>query len=590
MSTMQGRTGRNVALLGALLISGCIEARTYKPIIPPAPTVPQPRIPQNNAYTGSIHSPRPGALQPRFTWTASTTQEDDPLVYELQLSASRDFGADALTFQTRELEHQPPDALPVSTTPPVGRRYFWRVRACLPLICSEYSAIRWINLGRSDHDYNGDGYADVLVGAPYNDDNGMNAGKAYVYFGGAGATFDTAPDGVLAPGNMGNTVGEAVASAGDFDGDGYADIVVGAPLRFGQGVAFVFFGGFGPTFDPTPDVVLGDGGTYRTFGRALAGVGDVNGDGYDDILVGAPDELTNTSEGSAYLFLGNAEGKKPMGIPFSRPLFDRHFGDHVSGIGDLNGDGLADFAVSDATLFISSISDCHAYLYLGRTMWTNNPYPDDEATFRRVGCRLIMDAAGDLNQDGYSDVLQGGGDAISLEFISGEVTLLLGTDAPKWPTRSLFVTSNANSMAGIGDVNGDSFPDFAVSKGAGPTELNLFFGAERLSSPVPPSASATGQPAKFARSLAEVGDLNGDGLDDLLVGDPGFSSNRGAAYVYFGIADDALKFDFANDGALDAGAAEASFGYAVAALEPKLTACRARIRESGRLCRRRNGG
>lgn len=566
---MSGHNCLHLAGLGALLIalsSGCIEKRSFQPVIPPPPSVPTARLPQNNAYLGSVHSPRPGALQPRFAWTAATTDEDDPLTYKLELSANRDFSGEVFEYTTEDTSFSPPSPLAVSTVPPVGRRYFWRVRACLPLICSEPSAVRWINLGRSDHDYNGDGYADVLVGAPNDDGNGQDAGRAYVYFGGPGTTLDSTPDGVLAPGNAGDVFGEAVAAIGDFDGDGYADIAAGASYRFSRGVAFVFFGGFGPTFDPTPDVVLGDGGSYFAFGRSIAAVGDVNGDGYDDVLVGAPDELTNSSPGSAYLYFGNAEGKKGTAVSFDSRLTNRHLGDHVSAIGDLNGDGLADFSISDATLFLNGASDCHAYLYLGRTTWTNNPPPDDEAVFRRMGCRLNIDAAGDVNQDGYSDVLQAGGDATHGGFVGATVTLLLGTAEPKWPTRSLFITNDGKSIASLQDVNGDSFPDFAVSSGVA-TTLHLFFGAERLASPLPPTVSLSAQPDRFAQTISGIGDSNGDGLNDIVIGDPSFSSGKGTAYVYFGLADPGIKFEFSADGTLDAGATSAAFGYAVASLD-----------------------
>lgn len=569
---MSGRPCRFASVLGACLlviVAGCVEKRDFRPITPPAPSAPVSRLPQNNAYVGSIHSPRPGALQPRFAWTAAATEEDDPITYKLELAAARDFSGEVLEFSTQDTSFVPPAPLAVSMTPPVGRRYFWRVRACLPLICSEPSAVRWINLGRSDHDYNGDGYADVLVGAPNDDGNGQDAGRAYVYFGGPGASLDSTPDGVLAPSTTNDAFGESVASVGDFDGDGYADVVIGASYRFGQGVAFIFFGGFGSTFDPTPDVILGDGGTYQAFGRSVSAVGDVNGDGYDDVLVGSPGgELGSAADGAAFLYLGNRDGKKLPAISLNQSTSGKHFGEHVSALGDINGDGLADFAASTATLFIENVAVCHAFLYLGRTDWESNKLPNDEATHRLVGCRLNMDAAGDVNHDGFSDVLQGAGNARYAGFSGATVTLLLGTEAPKWPTRSLFVTTSVNGMAGIGDVNGDSFADFAVSKGAGTSDLEIYFGADRLPSPVMASASLKGQSDQFGWAMSGAGDLNGDGLGDLIVGDSSFSSFKGAAYVYFGLVDEALKFDFTVDGMLTSSTTNASFGYAVASAAP----------------------
>jgi FG-GAP-like repeat/FG-GAP repeat len=571
MSTMQGRRRCNVALLGALLISGCIEARTYKPVIPPAPTVPQPRIPQNNAYTGSIHSPRPGALQPRFTWTASTTEVKDPIVYELQLSPSRDFGADALTFQTQELAHQPPDALPVSRTPPVGRRYFWRVRACLPLICSNYSAIRWINLGRSDHDYNGDGYADVLVGAPDNGQNGREAGRAYVYFGGPGPTFDTAPDGLLAPSTAFEHFGESIDSAGDFDGDGFADVLVGAPEDDSSGRASLYFGGAGTAFDSTPDLIFKETASDRRFGASVSTAGDFNGDGFADLIIGSPDQLVNPAPGGVFLYFGNAERTKPDGIKLAPSANPNHVGDFVTLLGDLNNDGLSDVAVGDASI-IPNQTSCISSLYLGRTDLKANQAPDDRLTGRLAGCKLTMKAAGDVNGDGFSDLLKAVGESGLGDFFGAEVTLLLGSALPTFPSGEILLATNAHSVAALKDINGDGFDDFALGKTATSVLVDIYSGAARIEVPLRPTLSYNGPQGLFGYSLTGVGDMNGDGLGDIAIGDPGLSSNRGAVSIYFGVEG---AVDVNVDGFLDAGYPEANFGRAVASVVNKCSPLRA---------------
>lgn len=562
-----GRTGWNVALLGAFLITGCIEAKTYKPVIPPPPTVPQPRLPQNNAYTGSIHSPRPGALQPRFTWTAAITEEDDPIVYELELSTSRDFSAEIFSFKTQETSPQLPEALPVSMTPPVGRRYFWRVRACLPLICSDYSAVRWINLGRSDHDYNGDGYADVLVGAPDNDDNGMNAGKAYVYFGGAGSTFDTAPDGVLSNSETRSNFGEAVTSAGDFDGDGFADVLVGSPLGGTAGSAYLYFGRAGATFKNVPDLVLSETPATGRFGAAVSSAGDFNGDGFADLVIGAPGAFENANEGSAYLYFGEAERTKPQGVKIAPDGLPHHFGAHVALLGDIDNDGLADIAVGDEpNLLIDITTDCSSRLYLGRREATTRLVVSDSITQPGGGCKVVLEAAGDVNRDGFSDWLQAFGVAEGSGFSEAMVALRFGSETRSLSAKEVLLKPRARSMNAIGDVNGDGFDDFALNKTDMAITVDVYLGAAQLASPLAPVVMQVGAQGTFGSSLAGMGDVNGDGLADLAIGDHSINSSRGAVTMYFGV-ENSHPFDASVDGLLDAGVASSAFGFAIASLD-----------------------
>ena len=162
-------------------------------------------------------------------------------------------------------------------------------------------------------DVNNDGFDDIIVGAPKYLLAGERSGSAFVYLGGGGGLNDllhkqlTPPDGIT-----GSLFGAAVAAAGDVNGDGYDDIIVGAPyyheINGHEGAVHVFQGGLGGLTNTPSWSKVGPGNDIQ-FGYAVSGAGDVNRDGYDDILVGAPYYgLNNSSEGAVYLFLGSETG------------------------------------------------------------------------------------------------------------------------------------------------------------------------------------------------------------------------------------------------------------------------------------------
>ena len=164
-------------------------------------------------------------------------------------------------------------------------------------------------------DLNGDGYADLAVGSPENDNAGGSAGSAYVIFGQAApASMGLgSADAVLRGGDASDYAGSALAGAGDADGDGFADLLVGAyydeTAGAGAGTSYLLYGasGFADRSLTAADAILLGEGARDSSGEALAFVEDLDGDGTDEVLIGAPSEGTGGGgAGAAYLLFGGS--------------------------------------------------------------------------------------------------------------------------------------------------------------------------------------------------------------------------------------------------------------------------------------------
>ncbi len=557
----------------ALVCVACIEPRTYTPVPPPdpsIPTLPQLRLPQNGAYEGSVVS---GKLQPRFVWEPSTVDEGERARYELQYSADAMFAQGVTTVPTTELSFQPAAALAVSTTVPVGRRYFWRVRACAGERCSNYSKPWSVNLGRSIKDFNGDGYDDVLVGAHAPVPTNGLTGKAFVYYGGAGTTFNSVADGLLFSIDPLGWVGYSVSSAGDFNGDGFADVLVGMPKTengaVDTGQVALMYGG--PGMFGTVDIYfIGSAEAGAGVGWSVSSAGDVNGDGYSDVIVG-------TSGGQladAYLYLGSANpplvNKNLEPSALIKSPRTGAFGVSVSGAGDLNGDGFADLLMSATDYIGDDPSEvCASEIYLGADVFDVEKDGDITGAANEK-CSLRAVGAGDLNGDGFSDVIARiGGRSQGMRIFLGDAALPKAADM----TFAVPAGSLAKEVASVGDVNGDGADDVAFSELITSTtphssQITVYLGKFGAQNGVLAQSAAAvisnvnvGSSSTFGWSISAAGDVNGDSFADFVTGQQDFNGT-GRALVYFG--NGGATLDMTLDGTLSSGEASAYFGYSVA--------------------------
>jgi hypothetical protein len=282
----------------------------------------------------------------------------------------------------------------------------------------------------------GDGRADLLVAARGDDDGGSEAGAAYLVLGGVAGTLDlSAADAKLVGENAGDSAGSVVAEAGDVDGDGLADLLVGAPgnddAGSDSGATYVVLGEAAGTLDLSAadaKLVGEDAGDWA--GSAVAGAGDVDGDGRADLLIGALyDDDGGTDAGAAYVVLGGVAGALDLSAAAARLIGEGPSdwaGSAVAGAGDVDGDGRADLLVGaqgddDGGKYAGA-----AYLVLGAPGGTVDL---GSADAKLVGIALgdvagaLLAGAGDLNGDAYDDLAVSAPDSGSE---SGAVYLLLG--------------------------------------------------------------------------------------------------------------------------------------------------------------------
>jgi hypothetical protein len=352
--------------------------------------------------------------------------------------------------------------------------------------------------------------------------------------------------------------GSSVASAGDVNGDGYDDVVVCAPGfaddQPQEGRAYLFLGTrFGP--EKLPSWTFESDQAFAPI-RQAAGVGDVNGDGYDDVVVGN-DAWSNDQylEGRALLFLGSANGL------LQSPAWTAEGNEQAAyfGIGapagDVNGDGFDDVVVSALLGDVNHVpqSEGAAFVYLGSpTGLSSSPIWSAFGNQRDCGFGTAR-SAGDVNGDGYDDLLVSASHFNGGMVGEGRVNLYLGSPCGPSPTADWIMEGNqrfaafGSTLSGAGDVNGDGYDDVLI--GAWGYDGPLVFGVEGAAylylgsanglGPTPAWTATGTQADELFGCVAGAGDIDGDGYDDVLIGAPGFDERRreeGRACVYYGAA------------------------------------------------------
>jgi hypothetical protein len=413
-------------------------------------------------------------------------------------------------------------------------------------------------------DLDGDGFDDLLVGAPGHDGGGSNAGAAFAVFGPVTGVFDLASADVALFGEAAtDQAGEPVAAAGDVDGDGLQDLLVGAP-----------YGDLGGTDAGCAYLVLGPATAYSALGSAdllvvgnaagdnagaaLAGVGDTDGDGLDDLLIGVPgDDTASADAGMVALLLGGGAGllyASEADVALLGEAAGDGLGSAVAAAGDLDGDGFADLiAVADTA--DAGTADVGVIYVL------HGPFDEDsslqDAPARITGVHASANAdlgiSGDLDGDATLDFLVGVGGDDTAGSEAGAVYAFLGplegmvslADADDQLYGSSASSCVGSSLAPVADLSGDGADGAFVGAWGAPYDSVTAGSAFLLSWPwsstaIEDSATHFGGVSTNDRagsSLSSGGDVDGDSFDDLVVGAPYEDSGgtaAGAVYLVLG--------------------------------------------------------
>jgi hypothetical protein len=407
-------------------------------------------------------------------------------------------------------------------------------------------------------DVNGDGFGDLLVGSPYHSGNLALAGAAYLVHGPVSGShdLDVIAAGVIHASASYEHLGTSV-SAGDVDGDGTPDLVIGADDgEAGQGAVYVF---------NTPPVgeVTTDQATAILVGRGDAGMsvtaeGDADGDGQADILVGGQWAGAN-SGGAAWLVVGAPVGQVDLDAQATLILEGEDGGDMAGAAlawaGDVDGDGLDDMAIGAPHAGAAGLTPGKVYLVLSPAIGVVSLALADadvsgEADNDSAGSSVAGGA--DIDGDGLADFVIGAlyankSGPIYNQQTAGAAYLMSGTTRGVTDVGSAIASLNGHpeqragaAVAMVGDVDLDGAQDVVVGgwglpAGAGTAFLMYgpFSGAIDLDDA---DARYTGMNAldNAGSAVAAAGDIDGDGAPDFLVGAKGANDSYGAGYLLYG--------------------------------------------------------
>ncbi len=401
-------------------------------------------------------------------------------------------------------------------------------------------------------DVNNDGYDDLAVGAPLYDNGQTNEGRVFVYYG--SATGPAAAASWTAEANLAQArFGISVSAAGDVNNDGYSDLIVGSSYYSNgqayEGRAYVYHGSAtGLAAAAAWNTESNQASAY--YGSAVNSAGDVNNDGYDDVIVGAPYyDNGQTNEGRSSVYLGSATGLSTTAAwTAESDQAEARAGWSVGSAGDANGDGYSDVAVGAVLYDNGQSNEGRVSVYYGSAAgpaaaasWTA------ESNQANAYYGASLNAAGDVNGDNYGDLIVGAYLYDNGQTNEGRAYVYHGSAtglaaAAAWTAESNQTNAYTGySVASVGDVNADGYGDVIVGAylyDNGQTDegmASVWFGSATGLATAAAWTGESDQATAWYGFSVGGGDFNGDGFTDPLVGSQRYDNGQtdeGRAWIY----------------------------------------------------------
>jgi hypothetical protein len=346
-------------------------------------------------------------------------------------------------------------------------------------------------------------------------------------------------------------------SSGDLDGDGLTDLVIGDSGRDGGIGAVDIHMGRLTGLSATPDQTLMGQAIGDAFGRAVAIIPDIDGDGKDELLIGAPGATNTTSSatGSASLFFGVAQFVSPNQIWYGKDVGDL-FGDQIEVLGDVNIDGLSDWAIQSSGKQTGDLGGTGMV-----EVFHGAAIPGNDSNWSRTGYGTNLEFGhsiarlGDINGDGAMDFAIGSSGGLTDLVGYGRVDVYLGSAQGLVNHRVWEMNQQGTlfgyAVAGTGDLNGDGYDDIVIgeplnsSNSLGEGMVWLFEGGPNGSAANPIVTMVGGQAnVRFGTAFGGAGDIDEDGYDDLFIARAGGAGGKGELLLQFGSNDSFIETTF----------------------------------------------